>query len=352
MNPCVLINKEKVFQNTKRIVDMAAAQNISVFAVTKVFCGNKNIAELMVSAGVKGLADSRLENLRRYADLPVEKWLLRLPMISQAREVVAVADVSLNSELETIKALNEAALEQDRKHQILLMIDLGDLREGMLPDQVEPMVKAILPMEGIEIVGVGVNLTCYGGVIPNGENLGKLEEIAKQVETLLGRPLKYISGGNSSSLYLLEKGEIPSKINQLRVGEAIVLGRETAYGEPIEGTYDDAFLLEAELVECKRKGSVPIGEIGMDAFGNKPVFEDLGEILRGIVAVGHQDVNAGGLIPVDPNLSILGASSDHMLLNLTTSTEAYRVGSRIRFKMDYGGMLKLFTSEYVEKKWV
>lgn len=348
MNPKVIVNKKKLFENTKAIVQMAKKCDVSVYAVTKVFCGHPEIAKVLVEAGVKGLADSRIENLKKLQSIGVEKWLLRLPMISQVHEVVSYADVSLNSEMTTIEALNQSAQNQNKIHKIILMVDLGDLREGVLPENVPAMTQAIVKLSHIELLGVGVNLTCYGGVIPSPVNLGQLEDIAKEMEGIIGKPLQIVSGGNSSSLYLLEKGTMPSKINQLRVGEAIVLGRETAFGDPIEGTHDDVFLLEAEVIENKKKGSMPIGEIGMDAFGNTPSFEDKGMIQRVIVAIGQQDVNASGVNPLDSGVEVLGASSDHMLLDVTKSESSYPLGSSLKFKMDYGAMLKLFTSPYVD----
>lgn len=349
MYPRIVIDKNKLFHNTKIIVDKAARYGIGVFAVAKVYCGIPELAQVSVDAGVVGIADSRVANLRKLSVVPVDKMLLRLTMLSEVDEVVDCANISLNSELETIKALNEAAIRKHKRHQIILMVDLGDLREGILPEDVHGIVPEILKLEAVDLVGVGVNLTCYGGVIPNEDNLGQLTSIANDIENTYGVKLKFISGGNSSSLYLLDNGEIPSKINQLRVGEGIVLGREAAYGEPILGSFDDAFMLEAEIIELKEKDSMPKGVIGMDAFGNKPVFEDRGKMLRAIVAIGRQDVDHTALIPENKGVEILGASSDHMILNVTQSPNSYKVGDVVRFKMEYGAMLKLFTSEYVDK---
>ncbi len=191
----------------------------------------------------------------------MKKVLLRLPMKSQAEDVVKYADISLNSEIETIEVLGQEAIKQGKTHNIVLMTDLGDLREGFLPKDVDSAVEKILKIEGIKLYGLGVNLTCYGGVVPDDKNLGQLCDIAGHIEKKFDVKLEMITGGNSSSFYLLDKGTMPDKVNNLRMGEIIVLGRETAYGDAIEGTYDDAFKLQAEIVEVKTKGSVPIGEL-------------------------------------------------------------------------------------------
>ncbi|OPL08230.1 MAG: alanine racemase [delta proteobacterium ML8_F1] len=346
MYPRLSVDLLKVTHNTRTLVAMAREKGIGVYGVTKVHYGHPGITEAMVKGGIEGIADSRMENLEAMGDYGIPRMLLRLPMLSEASRVVAGADISLNSEMATIKALGRAAVKQGKIHQIILMIDLGDLREGIEPRDVHVFVPEIMKTEGIELLGIGVNLTCYGGVIPDEGNLGELAAIAGEVQKRHGVSLKVVSGGNSSSLYLL-KGDFPKGINQLRLGEGIVLGRETTKGDPIPGTYQDAFILEAELIEVKEKDSYPRGTIGMDAFGNRPTYVDKGRMKRGILAVGRQDVVPEGLTPFDSGIEVIGASSDHTILDLTPSGNAYEVGDILRFRLSYGALLALSTSAYV-----
>ena len=352
MFPRLNINVNKMYENTKYFVDLCHQNNIDLMTVTKSFCADHKLAEAQVKAGTKYLADSRIQNLIKMSDLPVEKVLMRLPMHSEIEQVVRYADISFNTELETIKLLDADAKKQDKTHKILIMLDLGDLREGVLPEDIDVFVKSVLTFKNIKIVGFGVNLTCYGGIIPSEDNLGELVAISERLKEKFDLDLDIISGGNSSSLFLFDKNKMPKGVTNLRLGEAIVLGRETAYGHRIKETHDDIFVLEAEVIELKTKGSIPKGEIGMDAFGNKPTFKDQGQILRGILAIGQQDVNPDGLTPLNDKIEILGASSDHLLLNLEATEQEYEVGDTIQFKVDYGALLKLTTSEYVDKKYI
>ncbi|MGM0378946.1 MAG: ornithine racemase Orr [Bacillota bacterium] len=349
MFPRINIDLEKMYDNVVKFKKMCSKEDINLMAVTKSFCADKKIAETQVKAGVKYLADSRIQNLKKLRDLKAPKVLIRIPMQSELKKVIKYADISFHSELSTLERLNELA---DKKQKVLLMLDLGDLREGILPENIESFVSKVQSLENIKIIGFGVNLTCYGGIIPSPNNLGKLEEISLNMAERFNLDLELISGGNSSSLFLLNEDKMPKNINNLRLGEAIVLGRETAYGNLVDDTHQDIFTLEAEIVELKTKGSLPIGEVGMDAFGNKPTFKDQGEILRGIVAIGQQDVNPDGLTPFNPEISILGASSDHLILNLEKTDKSYKVGDTIKFKVDYGALLKLTTSEYVDRNYV
>lgn len=347
--PRLEIDTNKINHNTKTLVKLCERYNINVAGVTKVFCAFPEVVDAMIKGGVKFLADARIENLKKLKDKDIPKILLRLPMISQAEEVVKYSDISLNSELETIKALSDAAIRLNTVHKIVLMIDLGDLREGVWPENALYAAEKIMDYTGVKLVGVGVNLTCYGGIIPKEDNLGKLGEIAENISNKLGINLEIISGGNSSSLDLLINNKMPKEINNLRLGEAIILGRETAYGAPIENTHQDSFKLVAEVIEIKEKPSMPIGEIGMDAFGNKPVFEDKGIRRRAILAVGRQDVDPNSIIPFDDRLEILGASSDHLIVDVTESSEGYKVGDTIDFHIEYGSLLQLSTSNYIKK---
>lgn len=349
MYPLLRINLEKLRKNTQTIVNLCEKRNIKVVGVTKVFCAIPEVAQTMVKGGVEILGDSRIKNLKKLQHIPVPKMLLRIPMKSEVEEVIKYADISLNSEIDTIKSLSEEAKKQRKIHEIILMVDLGDLREGVLKEDVIPIVEQIVKLEGIRLRGIGTNLTCYGSVIPTPDILEELVEIKNSINKKFNLNLDIVSGGNSSSLYLVQNGLIPRGITQLRIGEAIVLGRETAFGDRIPHTYDDVFILEAQIVELKEKPSYPRGILGMDAFGERQVYVDRGIMKRAILAVGKQDVNMNDLIPMDSSIELIGSSSDHLIVNVTNSQYPYKVGDIIKFKLRYGGILSCSTSEYVEK---
>jgi predicted amino acid racemase len=325
-------------------------QGIKVAGVTKVLCGNLEIAKSLINNGVTYLADSRIENLKNFSKIQVEKWLLRLPMEWEADEVVKYADVSLNSELYTIRLLNHFAEKNNKYHKVILMVDLGDLREGYynIDELYEDLIE-ILKMKNIKVYGIGCNLTCYGAVIPDEEKMLELLEVAQTIESRFGIKLEIISGGNSSSIPLVLGGNMPKGINNLRLGDSIVIGRETAYCNNIPNMHSDAMILEVQIIELKNKATVPTGKIGVDVFGQTPVFADLGSRKKAIVAIGKQDVEVDDLTPLDSGIIILGASSDHMILDVTESDSELFVGSVIKFRMGYTATLRTMTSQYVNK---
>ncbi len=347
--PAIRINTYKLTHNTKVLMEKCGRLGIDAVPVTKVYCGIPEIAKASLAAGVKMLADSRIENIIKLKELNVPKLLLRIPMLSQVDEIVEYVDISLNSEYEVIKALSNKALEKGKIHKIILMVDLGDLREGEWSETAVEFAGRIIELKGVRLVGVGTNLTCYGAVIPSKENLGQLVAVAEEIESRYNVKLDIISGGNSSSIHLLEKNEVPKRVNHLRLGEAIVLGTESAYGERIEGTHPDVFTYMAEIIELKEKPSIPIGETGVDAFGEIPVFTDRGIRKRAILASGRQDIKLDGIKPRDKAAIVLGASSDHLIIDVSDCKKDYKTGDIMEFDMSYGAMLAAFTSEYVYK---
>lgn len=346
--PKLIVDTKKLQGNVEILVSMAKKRNMEIAGVTKVFCGIPEIAKAYVDGGVKYLADSRIQNLKKLKDFDLPKIMLRLPMISEAKDTVKYADISLNSELETIRALSNAAKELNKIHKVILMVDLGDLREGYFDDKdIYSAIEEIIKLDGIQITGLGTNLTCYGGVIPNKRILNRLSKLAVDIEEKFNLKLEIVSGGNSSTVYLLE--EELEGINNLRLGESLVLGTESAYGNQIPGTNSDVFTLEVEVIEIKEKPSVPTEEIGRDAFGKVPTFVDRGIRKRMLCAIGKQDMDLETIIPLDKDIIVLGGSSDHLILDCTDSSNDYKVGDIVKFNINYVSLLRLMTSEYVEK---
>jgi predicted amino acid racemase len=338
----------KVRANARTVVE--SLPGIAVVAVTKVTCGSPQVARAMLAGGAKALGESRLENAERLrnAGLTAPIWLLRAPVPELAGETVQLTDVSLQSELETVVAVENAAAAAGRRHAVVAMVDLGDLREGMLPKDLPAFLERVNAMDHVDIAGIGVNLTCYGAIMPDDDNMGRLAELAAQSERQLGRPL-LVSGGNSGSIGMVVSGRMPEAVDTLRVGETILLGVDTLTREPTLGLHQGAFVVQAPVIECLVKPSLPLGTIAQDAYGNVPSFSDRGDRRRAILALGRQDAPAEGLVPLDPRVEVLGASSDHLIVDVEALDRPPRLGDCVGFVPSYAATLQLSTSPYVQK---
>lgn len=325
-------------------------RGIAVTAVTKAILGAPEIAEIWQQAGVSGLGDSRIENVRamRAAGIPTLMTLVRSPMLSQAEQVVCLADVSLNTELEVIRELSSVAKRLGRTHAVVLMVELGDLREGIMPALLEQTVREVLQFPNITFKGIGANLACRSGVSPDIVNMTALSSFADDIDSAFGPVVEVVSGGNSASLSWALSGVDTGRINDLRLGESLLLGVDPLQREPIPGLHTDAIRLVTEVIESKRKPSQPWGKIAQAAFGEVPSVSDRGDIVQSILAVGRQDIDPEGLIP-PPGIEILGASSDHLVVESTGSGELLTVGGEISFQINYSALLRAMTSPFITK---
>ncbi len=357
--PVLDINLDKISANARIINEICQKNGITVSGVIKGAGGNLKIAEQMVNAGCKHIASSRIEQLmdvkKHYPTF--ETMLLRLPMSSEVEEVVKYVDISLNSELDTIKALNKACSKLGKRHRVVLMLDLGDLREGFInpKELIEAAIYIENSMKSIELAGVGSNLGCYGSVKPTIKNLTLLANTAKEIEKIIDRKLEIVSGGATTSLPLLINGELPNGINNLRIGEGILINMDLPllWNINIDGTHQDCFVFTAQIIEIKEKPSHPIGELFVDAFGYAPVYEDKGIRKRALLAAGAQDFAMyDKLIPMDACIKMVGSSSDHLIIDITDCTKEYKLGDLISFKVFYGPMVFLSNSKYVRKRIV
>lgn len=350
--PCVRCDLRKLRENVERLSEQLHSRGALFAAVTKGICAAAPIVQMLEASSCDWLADARVQNLAR---LPEGKprLLIRSTQAAEVEAVVRWADVSYESEIETLQLLGREARRQGKTHGVLLALDMGDLREGcFFRDRAEILsaARAAALEPGLELMGVGTNLGCFGGVKTTPENMQELVNIAQWLPMELGQPLPLVSGMSTAAHPMLRADSMPRAVNHGRFGEAWLVGYDSVSGEAVPGMHRDAFVLEAQLIEVKQKPSKPVGEIGGDAFGHVLVRPDRGPMLRGILAVGVQDTDRDCLEPLDEGVEILGGSSDHTIVNLT-GTRDWRPGDILRFRMAYGALLRAYTSAYVEKEY-
>jgi predicted amino acid racemase len=307
----------------------------------------------MIRGGVQGIADARLINLTRLrrAGLAIPLLLLRSSTPAEAEETVEWADISIQSSLDTLVALSRAALRRGQKHKVLIAVETGDLREGVMPEGVSALAKAVETLPGLRLEGLSANYACLSGVLPTAENGRMFVEIARQVEITIGRRLDTLSGGATVSLSLIEQSALPTEINQFRVGEAILCGTDTSGHRNVPGTRQDTVELHASVIEVEIKPSVPSGPLGRNAFGQEPNFIDRGFRPRAILALGRIDMELDELFPLEAGIEIVGASSDHLVVDLGGAKRSIRVGESLGFAAGYHSILRASVSPYVQKKF-
>ncbi len=356
--PRLEIKLNQLQHNAKKLIENLALQGISITGVTKATMAMPEIVNIWINAGIHSIGESRIENIESINKVNnrVRTLLTRIPMLSQVDQVVSQASISCNSELSVLNALAGAAEKQNLRHGVLLMVELGDLREGILPKDLNEVVKQVMNLPNLELIGIGANLGCQNGVAPDQKNMNELSSIMNNIEADFKIKMEWCSGGNSANLPWLTAGGEPDRLNHLRIGEALLLGREPLTRTIIKGLYTDAITLVVEVIETKLKPTTPWGIQYQTSFSDAPSKQnqksndDRNEIFdsRILLAIGEQDIDPSGLKA--DGIEIKGASSDYLVVSSSQNT--LKVGCEQRFSLNYSALLRAMTSPYIKKYFV
>ena len=357
--PQLVVDLAHARENVENLVKRCADRGVRMTGVIKVTNGLPEMCQAYYDGGCRTLASSRIEHLKSLKEKGIgeEFELLRIPMMSEIPDVIKYADISLNSDGSVLEALNAEALRQGKVHRVILMVEVGDLREGYWDREelLRDALKVENDFDGLYLEGVGMNVGCYGSVLPTFDNMQDLVDAAEMIEASIGRKLDTISGGGTSSLMRIFDGDIPERINELRVGGEPLAAYtlKNVYGYPMEWQHEDVIRLRMEVLEVRRKPSHPIGELAVDAFGHSNTYEDRGERLRAILGGGRLDYGEPQDIPNgNPGIEILGASSDHTIVDLEDCLKEYKPGDFIEFRIKYTQLMYLTLNPLTHIKYI
>lgn len=351
----ISLNSDKLFHNFNFLDALFSQHQIDWAIVGKLLCGNATFLKVLLDMTDKEICDSRLSNLKTIKRISPETNTIYIKPPAQrlARSIVKFADVSFNTELQTLKALSEQAVMQDKTHRVVLMLEMGELREGIMLKDLMDFYAQVLELPNIEIVGLGTNLCCLNGILPDEDKLKTLAWCRNILEDQFGHKIPYISGGSSVTLPLLFRDEVPTAINHFRIGETLFFGTDVYADKLIPGMFQDVFTLHAEVIELSEKPLLPTGTAGTNLTGETPEFseEDRNRSsVRAIVDVGLLDTDYNNITPMESGISIIGASSDMLILDLEDNPAGIKVGDTLEFSMNYMAVLRAMNSDYVDKK--
>lgn len=347
--------KKELQHNFEFLDKLFKEKDIKWGITTKLVCGNRSYLKEVIDLGIGEVHDSRISNLRVIKEMAPETVTVYIkpPPLNILPDIVKYADISLNTELSTMNALSEEAQKQDKLHKVIIMIEMGDLREGVMRDDLIHFYEKVFRLPGIRVVGLGTNLNCLHGVMPDEDKLIQLVLYKQIIELRFKRDIPLVSGGTTVTIPLLLRNLLPHGVNHFRVGEALFFGKNLFTDGVIEGMSDRVLEFYTQIIELSEKPMAPMGELGTNPQGKKSVIpdEDYGKTsYRAIVDIGVLDIQQNYLIPVDDHINITDASSDMLILDVGSNPDALKVGDMIRFKLKYMGALGLMSSYYIEKK--
>lgn len=351
----ITLDTQKLRENYEYLDALFKKHHIEWAVVTKMLCGNKEFLSELLKLDIKQVCDSRVSNLRMIKSLKpeMETIYIKPPARMAIKSIVKYADISVNTEVETIKWLSEEAKRQNKVHKVIVMIELGELREGVMRDDLIDFYESVFNLENIEIIGIGANLSCLYGILPNQDKLIQLSLYKQLIEAKFNKHIQYVSGGSSVTIPLIFQNMLPKGVNHFRVGETLYLGTDVYNDAKLENMHNDVFRLYAEIIELIDKPVVPVGDMGTNLEGKSFEFD---ETLRGkkayraILDIGLLDVEEKHITLVDESIKVVGASSDMIVVEMADRDHPYSVGDFLEFKLDYMGTLKILNSRYVDKK--
>ena len=351
------LNRSHLKHNYDYLDNIFSERQIDWAIVTKLLCGNEDYLREVINLGIKEVCDSRISNLAKIKaiDPNVQTVYIKPPAMGEIEDVVRYADVSFNSESSTINMLSEEAQRQGKTHRVTIMIELGDLREGIMGEHLMEFYEKIFDLPNIEVVAIGSNLNCLHGVMPSEDKLIQLNLYKQLVEAKFNKKIPWITGGTSVVMPLLFRQQVPKGINHFRIGETLYFGVDLFEEKPIPEMKHDVLRLYTEIIEITKKPKVPIGMLASNPSGD--VFEvneeDYGkESYRAILDIGTLDISLDYLVPEDESIEIVNASSDMLVVDLGNKSPDYKVGDKLSFTLKYMGALSLLNSDYIEKRVV
>lgn len=359
----LIIHKDKIKSNIQRLSDFFEEHGKSWSLITKVFSGDKsflkNILTEEVIQKINAVGDSRLTSLKNLKEVNPEMRTIYIkpPAAIYAKDVVKYADISLNSSYRTIKALNEAAKEADVVHQIIIMIELGELREGVQRDDILSFYEKVFSLEHIDVIGIGSNLGCMYGVEPTFDKLLQLSLYRELISLKFNKELKFVSGGTSITLPLIERDVVPKDINHFRVGEAAFFGMSPLENKRFMNLHTDTFEFQANIIELEEKKLVPDGVISDANIGHTIDYDEQDihqKSFKAILDFGLLDVDQNDLTAIDEEISFVGITSDMLVIDIGTNQTKegktrYKVGDKVDFKVNYMAVARLLNSKFIDK---
>lgn len=351
----ITLHKKRLNYNFERLEYFFKQKNIQWSIVTKMLCGNKLFLTEVLNLQPNQVCDSRVSNLKAIKEInpKVETIYIKPTPKRSVASIVKYADISMNTNINTIKALSQEAQKQNKIHKIIIMIELGELREGVMRENVISFYDQVFRLKNIEVVGIGANLSCLYGVLPSADKLIQLSLYKQLIEATFKKKIKYVSGGSSVTIPLIFQNKLPQSINHFRVGETLYQGTNVYNDTPSNLLKQDVFTLKAEIIELIEKPMVPEGDFGTNIEGKSFSFneKEIGKkSFRAILDLGILDVDQANIFPKDTNIRFFGASSDMIVVDLQTNVKNYKVGDYLEFSLNYMGALRAMNSSYIEKQ--
>lgn len=172
----ITLNRKHLQHNYDYLEKLFKSHNIKWSIVSKLLCADTLYLQEIIRLGMRQLCDSRMINIKaiKKIDPSIEAIYIKPPASSAFKEVIQYADISVNTEFATLQKLSEEAARHGKTHKVIIMVELGELREGVLRNRLLELYEKAQKLPYIEVIGLGTNFTCLSGVLPDHDKLNQL----------------------------------------------------------------------------------------------------------------------------------------------------------------------------------
>jgi len=360
----LLIHTDRIIGNIEKINALMKKHNSEWTLISKVLSGHKeSLRNILAHPSIKevhSVGDSRLSSLEVIKSLRPDIVTMYIKPVPQnlVPSIVQLADISLISSMRTLELMNDAAARSGVVHRVIVMIELGELREGIVRENIVDFYSRAFAMENIDVIGLGSNLGCMYGIEPTYDKMIQLSLYRQILEQMFDRKVPIISGGSSITLPLVGSKRLPPTMNHYRIGEAVFLGTSPLDNKRFRNLSTEVFEYQANILELEEKQTKPDGIISEAAVGHvaeaetQPRSDDTH--CRALMDFGLLDVDVDDVVPKDNNVRFAGTTSDMTVFELGDNKDEkgklrYHVGDTVRFKPSYMGAARLMSSKFIYK---
>jgi predicted amino acid racemase len=338
-----------VRHNVLTVRTWLASQRIDVLGVTKAVDSEPDVGRAMLAGGAVALADSRLSGIERLARHGLgPRVLIRPPQMDELGRAARSCDWVFISDMDTAAALS--ARIGARPLGVFLVVDLGDRRDGVLPEDAALAARSLASMHGLTLGGVAVNFACLSGLQPELRRFEEAESVLDEVTPWCNAEPSLTLGGTYCMPHLIG-AFAPRHRCSIRLGAGLYFGHFTLPAvSPPPGLMRADPVLTASVIECRRKPAPPAGTLGVDSFGLTPETRFPREsTYHALLALGRRESEPRCLHPFLHGSYVAGMSSDHTVL---ISDTPLRAGDTVDFALDYEGLVRAHTSPFVQKVYI
>ncbi len=348
MMPTVLLNLDALSHNTDIAVAFAKRWGVTVLPVLKAVASHPIVAKTLMEQGITRFGFAECDEPYFFTNnFQAEKHLLCLTPPRQADAVVANFSRNTVTTIEMLQALQQAAHARGKRHEVLVMIDFGDSREGIHPHEAAAFIECASAFPNLSLCGFGSMFACFGAETPTQsamERMTALRDLFK--EKGIANPV--VSAGGSVFCAWVESNG-PGPITELRFGDPFLLGVDLyRQAELPGGSYrQDVCRFCAEVLEVREKKiaeectSAEYQFVGQDS---SFLIRKEGLRRRALLDIGFFHIEGKELQCELPGTFIAGCSSGYLALDVTDCPEPVAVGQQVFFSGGYWSMSKFFRS--------